>query len=312
MIETVSEFLEKYSIKNQKVLVGFSAGPDSCALGFILSELKKKFNLEVVLCYFNHGWRKEALEEESFTKDFAKKYDFEFSIGKMPKNVPMTEEMARVERYKFFEKTLKEHNSSCVLLAHNKNDNVETIVYRLIKGTSIKGLRAIVPKRDFYYRPMLDIEKDEILKFLKQNNLSYMVDSSNEETKYKRNYIRKEILPLFKNINPNYVNSINLFSKTCSFAQKIIDDKISQIENDIISDDIIQKPKYIELDIAYRLEILNNFLGDKLKYRDFKTLKKLDDFILNNITSKTSLNSSEFLKVRKDKIYIGKRNGFEY
>ena len=306
MINSTSLFLEKYNIKNKKVSIGFSTGPDSCALALVLNELKDKFNLKLTLCYFNHGWRKEALNEEEFTKDFAKKIGADFVIDRA-QNLEKTEEAAREARYQFFEKL----NSDCIFLAHNKNDNVETIVYRIIKGTSIKGIRAIQEKRDIFYRPFLDIEKDEILKFLKEKKQKYMVDSSNDEIKYKRNYIRHKILPLFEKVNPNYLNSISNFSNMCTQAQKIIDDKINELEIDMIKDGIINKNKYKNLDISYRLEILNDYLGQKLKYRDYKTIKKLDDFIMNNVTSTTSLNSTEFLKVRKNKIYISTEKGYE-
>ena len=102
MIDIVLNFLEKYDIKNQKIGLAFSAGPDSCALAYILNELKEKLNLQIVLCYFNHKWRKEAVLEEEFTKNLAKKFNFEYTIGKMPDNITKTEELAREERYKFF------------------------------------------------------------------------------------------------------------------------------------------------------------------------------------------------------------------
>ena len=311
MIDIVLNFLEKYDIKNQKIGLAFSAGPDSCALAYILNELKEKLNLQIVLCYFNHKWRKEAVLEEEFTKNLAQKFNFEYTIGKMPDNITKTEEFAREERYKFFEKVLKSFNMNYMLLGHNKDDNAETIIYRLIKGTSIKGLCAIKEKRGCYLRPLLEISKEEILNFLKENSQKYMIDISNNDTKYMRNFIRKEILPLFSKINPNYLNSIHNFSKTCLQAQFMIDEMMSKVYQDLILDDVIQKNKYIKLDISYRLEFLNSFLGHKLKYRDYKTLKKLDDFILNNITSMTSLNSKEFLKVRKDKIYIVETNVYD-
>ena len=304
MIEIVENFLEKYSIKDKDVLVGFSAGPDSCALALILSELKEKFNLNIHLAYFNHGWRWEAKKEEDFTKKFALKHNFNCIIGHAPKNALKTEEEARNLRYSFFEDIARELNIDTVFLAHNKDDNVETILYRVIKGTSIKGLRSIQEKRGIYYRPLLNIEKSDILMFLKLKKQKYRVDSSNADIKYKRNFIRKKIIPLVKIVNPNYINAISNLSKLSADAQKIVDDKISEIEKSIISDDIIKKPLFVELDENYRLEILNNYLGDKLKYRDYKTLKKLDDFILSNITSTTSLNKDEFLKVKKDKIFI--------
>ena len=80
MIKEVEDFLKEYNIKNKTVILGFSSGPDSCTLALVLNKLKEKYNLNIVLAYFNHNWRKEAKEEEKFTKDFAKKFNFSFYI----------------------------------------------------------------------------------------------------------------------------------------------------------------------------------------------------------------------------------------
>jgi len=309
MIKTVEDFLKLYDIRNQNVVIGFSSGPDSCALALIVNELKEKFNLNIILAYFNHGWRvEEAKKEEEFTKNFAKKLNCEFFIDKAPKNLKKTEEFARLKRYEFFEKTAKKYNSKVVFLAHNKNDNIETLVYRLIKGTSTIGLMSIPSKRDIYYRPLLSTSKEEILNFLDKNNQNYMLDSSNSDEKYKRNLIRNKILPKFAEINPNYFDSIENLIKNSIATRKIVDNYIKEIENKIISDGKINHQSYTALDIEIRLEILNNFLYDKLKYRNRANLIKLDSFILNNENSKTSLNKDEFLVVKNNKIYLRKAN----
>lgn len=304
MINTVEKFINKYKIKNKSVVLGFSSGPDSCALALLLNSLKDKYNLKIILAYFNHNWRKEAQEEEFFTKEFAKNLGVDFYIEKAPNNILKSEEIARNLRYDFFSKCAEIYKTDVVFLAHNKNDNIETLIYRIIKGTSTKGLTSIPEKRDIYYRPLLEIEKKDILIFLKENNQNYRLDSSNNDIKYKRNLIRHKILPLFEKINPNYINNINNLIKNSINTKKIIDDKISEIEKKIIKDNIIFKNEYILLSTELRLEILNNYLGDCLKYRDFKNLVKYDNFILNNNDCKTSLNSCLFLKVKKDKIYI--------
>ena len=306
MKNIVSDFLKKYEIKDATIVVGFSTGPDSCALACLLNELKQEFNLKIVLAYFNHGWRKEAQDEEKFCAIFAKEKNIYYEIGKINPNTPKTEENARIERYEFFNQISKKYNSSYVFLAHNKNDNVETLIYRIIKGTSIKGLTSIPEKRDIFYRPLLLVEKSEILSYLEKIKQKYMIDSSNDDTKYKRNLIRKEILPLFNKINPKYVNSINNLILGAIEQRKIIEKEIKRIEEEIFVGDKIDYYKYIELDFEIRLEILNNFIGKYLKYRDRKNLIKYDDFILNNLHSKTSLNKELFLRTRWKKIFIEK------
>ena len=272
MLEIVKNFLIENNINNTTVQVGFSGGPDSVCLSLILAELKEEFNLDIVLAYFNHGWRKEAKEEELFTIDFAKKY-----------------------------------NSRIVFLAHNKNDNIETLIYRIIKGTSIAGLCSIPKIRDIYYRPLLDVTKQEILDFLEKKKQDYKIDSSNLNQKYKRNLIRNKILPTFEEINPKYIDSINNLILNSIQAQKIIKCQTEKIKSEIFKDDKIFYEKYTKLDIELRLEILNDFIGGYLKYRNRKNLLMYDDFIMNNKHSKTSLNGDYYLRTRWKMIFIEKR-----
>ena len=307
MLEIVKNFLIENNINNTTVQVGFSGGPDSVCLSLVLAELKEEFNLGIVLAYFNHGWRKEAKEEELFTIDFAKKYNLLYEIGIAPSDIKKTEEIARDYRYKFFEETAKKYNSKVVFLAHNKNDNIETLIYRIIKGTSIAGLCSIPKIRDIYYRPLLDVTKQEILEFLDEKKQDYRIDSSNLNQKYKRNLIRNKILPTFEEINPKYVDSINNLILNSIQAQKIIKCQIEKIKSEIFKDDKIFYEKYTKLDIELRLEILNDFIGGYLKYRNRKNLLMYDDFIMNNKHSKTSLNGDYYLRTRWKMIFIEKR-----
>ena len=304
MLSTVYDFLEKYNIKDKSVIIAFSAGPDSCALARLLLELKNKCNIDITLAYFNHMWREEAYIEEKFCADFANKFNINYVIGRAPEATAISEETAREYRYKFLSDTAIKNNCDVVFLAHNKNDNIETLVYRIIKGTSVKGMCSIPENRDIFYRPLLKIEKNLILDYLESINQKYLTDSSNLDTKYKRNFIRQKIIPLFEQINPNYMNSIDNLITTSGFAVSIILDVINNIMDNIIKDKAIDRDKYLSYGREYRYEILNSYLGNKLKIRDFKTIKKLDDFIVENPHSRTSLNKNEFLRTRKNKIFI--------
>lgn len=313
MFETFENFLKKYKIQNKKVIVGFSGGPDSCAMTFILSKLAKKYNLEIIIAYFNHNWRiEESHEEEIFALEFSKKINAQFYTSKAPLDYPKTEEAARELRYNFFENCMKKYNSEIVFLGHNKNDNIETLIYRVIKGTGIKGLCSIPQQRENYYRPMLTISKEDILNFLEKNNIEYKFDSSNNDVKYKRNLIRKEILPIFEKINPNYLNNIENLIQNAISSREIIDSEIEKVKNKlIVSNEIVNREDFIQETKSVRYEILNDFLGDKLKYRNYKNIKKFDDFILNNKNSQISVNRELFLKIKKNKIYFIEHNNYE-
>ena len=304
MIETLKTFFEKYNIKNKSVVIGFSSGPDSCALAHLTSKLKKDFNLELILAYFNHNWRQEAKEEELFTIEFANKINAKYYIEQAPKNSKKNEETARELRYNFFENCAKKYNTDIVLLGHNKNDNVETLIYRIIKGTSIKGLNSIPENRDIYYRPLLKIEKKDILEYLEKNNIAFKIDSSNEDIKYKRNLIRKIIMPQMALINNNYLNSIENLIQNSINTKLILDEAILSTENKIIINQKIKLNDFINLKKPLRLEILNNYLKDYLKYRTSKNIKRFDEFILNNNKNKISINKNCFLIKKNNEIFI--------
>ena len=252
MLKVVENFLAKYNIKDKKVIVGFSSGPDSVAMAFLLSKLSIIFNLKIILAYFNHNWRpKEALIELEFAKEFAKKIGADFYSEAAPLDALKTEENARELRYSFFENCMTKHKTDIVFLAHNKNDNVETLVYRLIKGTGIHGLCSIPEIRDNYYRPLLKITKEEILNYLKENNLEYKIDSSNDDVKHKRNLIRKEILPLFEKINPSYINNIENLIKNAFSTCEILDDVLKCDSQNILSNNCIDRNAYLNFSRKY-------------------------------------------------------------
>lgn len=312
MLKEIENFLIDYKIQNKKVVVGFSAGPDSTAMAFALYKLSEKYNLKLILAYFNHNWRPiEAKDECDFAYEFAKKINADFYSKTAPENMPKTEEYARELRYAFFDECMEKFNTDVVFLAHNKNDNVETLIYRLIKGTGISGLCSIPAKRGNFYRPMLKIEKKEILKYLKDNNLEYKIDSSNEDVKYKRNFIRKEILPLFEKINPSYMNNIENLINNSIASRQIIDSELEKFKNKIICDNSFNRELYLAEILPLRYEFLNDFIGDNLKCRNFKNIKKIDDFIIANKTSQISINRNLFLKIKKNKIFYVQHNNYE-
>lgn len=312
MLKEVENFLEKYNINNKKVIVGFSAGPDSTALAFLLSKLANKYNLEIILAYFNHNWRpQEALLEERFSQEFAKKINAKFYTKTAPINSVKTEDVARELRYSFFKETIEKYQTDIVFLAHNKNDNVETAIYRIIKGTGITGLCSIPEVRDTYYRPLLKITKEDILKFLDENKLAYKIDSSNEDIKHKRNLIRKEILPFFEKINPSYLNNIENLINNAIASRKIIDNELQNFKKEIILDCGFNRELYLSKEKPLRYEFLNDFIGNNLKCRNFKNIKKIDDFILNNTSSQISINRNLFLKIKKNKIFYVKHNNYD-
>ena len=182
----VETFLEKYNLSNCHILVAFSGGYDSMCLLDILKRISTKYNFKLTAIHLNHGWRgQESDLEEQKCKEFC--YDIGFYSEKLADNIPHTETAARDARYEFFYNCAKKFNSNIIFTAHNANDNAETIYYRIMRGTGLTGLEGIPENRDIFYRPILTVYRNEIEQYCKKNNLIPNNDSSNKDSKYKRN-----------------------------------------------------------------------------------------------------------------------------
>lgn len=201
--------------------VGLSGGADSVCLAHILSKNKEQLGIKVLKgIHIHHGIRgDEADRDLEFSRDFCEKNGLEFVSyyvdipAEAQKTGESIEECARRIRYACFEK------SGCnkIATAHNLNDNIETFVFNLTRGASLSGLCGIPYTRDIYIRPLLDCTREEIEKYLLDNDLSYVTDSTNLSDDYTRNKIRHNILPLFFELNPSFdksfvkcIDSLNL------------------------------------------------------------------------------------------------------
>lgn len=302
MINLVKNFIKENNLENKTILLGLSGGVDSAVLLHILSKIK---NIKVVAIHLNHNWRgADSKKDEELARKIAKDKNIEFYSETLPKNVKKTETIARELRYKFFEDCAKKFKADAVFLAHNKNDNIETLIYRLIKGTGPSGLNSIPKKRDLFLRPLIEVERKEIEKYANENGLIFAVDKSNFDTKYKRNLIREKILPLMKEINPETINSISNLINLNIMNQKIVDDVILKIQKQIIKNEKINREKFLNQTKEIQYEIINRYLKGILKTRDFKTIDKLVKFIQNNPQNKISIGKNLFLKIYNNEIYI--------
>ena len=194
---------------NEKTLVGFSGGADSTALIYALHSYLGKDR--IVALHVNHMLRgAESERDEDFCRDFCTKHDIPFvckrvDIAKISEGVAI-EETARRVRYELLEQTAREYGCETISLAHNAGDNLETMIFHLCRGTGLSGLAGIPPTRalgDFrIVRPILDCTREEILSYLAEHEQDYVTDSTNTDTHYTRNFIRHEILPKLRKINP--------------------------------------------------------------------------------------------------------------
>lgn len=203
-----------------KVLVALSGGPDSVCLLNILYNLKAELNIEVGAAHLNHLLRdKDAFEDEEYVKTLCKSLDIpcfvkRVDINKYSKDKKMSSEMAgREARYNFFDDIVKDEGYTKIATAHNANDQAETILFRLMRGSGIEGLCGIKVRRDKIIRPILCLSRKEVEEYIEKNNLKPRIDKTNFEKIYNRNKIRLDMIPYIKeNFNEDIIQTLNRMS----------------------------------------------------------------------------------------------------
>jgi len=214
-------FIQKEQLFNSKskLLVAVSGGVDSMVLLDILHQLK----YPIVVAHCNFKLRNEASDnDELFVKETAEKlnlplFNTDFDTASYAKTHGISTQMAaRDLRYTWFEKIRKEQGCELIVTAHHQDDNLETILLNLIKGTALKGLSGISPKNGKIVRPLLPFTKNEILKYAETHKLKWREDTSNASNKYERNKIRLEVIPTLKEMNPKLLENL---SKNTSYLR---------------------------------------------------------------------------------------------
>ncbi len=227
--------------KGQRVVIGLSGGPDSMSLLHILLALAPQWNLTLALAHLDHRIRSDSQEDVRFLERVAKETHLPLHVKTV--DVPRLadqrrtgiEETARDARYRFFSEVAQDANAQAVALAHNADDQVETILMRLLRGTGMRGLQGIPIKRPLLpgvhvVRPLLETTREEIVYFLKERNLTFILDQSNEDTSYTRNKVRMQLLPLLeKDYNPNIRQVVRHTAALLSEDEAFLSDVCAQI-----------------------------------------------------------------------------------
>lgn len=285
---TIKSFLNKYELddKSQIYLVAFSGGFDSMCLLDALKKVASKN--KIVAIHLNHKWRGEESDiEEQNCREFCERLGISFYSENLPESVPKTETAARDERYRFFEKCSKLFDSQIVFTAHNKNDNAETLIYRICMGTGVSGLQGIAQNRGIYYRPLLNISRASIEEYCKKNSLLPNSDSSNSNIKYKRNYIRAKILPELLSINPNVIDKINSLSDIAKEENQLLDEYMEIVLSKITNENKIKTNKFFTLSVGMQKRIIYKIFQDyELDYDQSRIVYVLN-FLGENSTSKS-------------------------
>lgn len=252
--------------ENDIVVIGNSGGPDSMALTYIMLELRKKIGFKIICAHVNHNVRIESKEEEKFLEGYCEKNNILYErmiIEKYGDDNFHNE--ARTIRYNFFEKIVKKYSANFLMTAHHADDLMETILMRIVRGSSFKGYGGfkLVVEKDSYklVRPLVFATKDEIKAFNEKKEVPYVIDKSNFKDKYTRNRYRKNVLPFLKSEDSKVHDKFLKFSDMIFQYDEYINNQTSKIIDEIYKEHKLNIEKYKKLDnliqkrvIAFMLE----------------------------------------------------------
>jgi tRNA(Ile)-lysidine synthase len=218
--------IKKYQMLSpgDRVLIALSGGPDSVCLFYALIQLSEQFSLDIAAAHVNHELRgNESDADEAFVQKLCNKekiplFTYSANIKTLSKLSGLSlEETGRNERYRCFYEAAAAFNAQRIALGHNLNDNAETLIMRLCRGSGLLGLCGIPPKRGQIIRPLIETARADIEKYLEQQKLPYCVDTSNHSSIFTRNKIRNEIIPIFNKIlNTDICEKLSLTSRLCA------------------------------------------------------------------------------------------------
>lgn len=255
------------------IVVGVSGGPDSMALLHLMSSIKKVIDIEVVCAHVNHNVRKESSSEKVFVEKFCLNHGIIFESMKIEDyGDDNFHNEARSKRYNYFGNIVKKYGAKYLLTAHHGDDLIETILMRIVRGSTLRGYSGfskIVKFEDYtILRPLINVTKDEIFEYNKNNNIAFVQDASNQKDVYTRNRFRKYIVPEFKKEDPNVHNKFYKFSTTLleynDYIDKQVEKKITNIyvQNTLKIDEFLKEEKVIQMKIIYY--ILEHIYQDDL------------------------------------------------
>ena len=306
--------------KDEAVVVAVSGGPDSMALLHIMSKIKDDLNIKVICAHVNHNVRIESDDEKIFVENFCKQNGIMFEYMKiMNYGDDNFHNEARTKRYDYFYSILKKYNSKYLMTAHHGDDLMETILMRIVRGSTLKGYSGFskIVKLDDYtiIRPLIEVTKKDILEYNEKNNIAFVLDKSNEKDVYTRNRFRKYILPVLKKEDINVHKKFYKFSKTLIEYNNYIEKQVASKINDIYINNELDIRKFmleehvIGMKIIYY--ILEHIYQDDLMLITDNHAEMIYNMILNkkpniniylpnNIVAKKTYNKVSFVDNNND------------
>lgn len=302
--------------KNDRIVVGFSGGPDSVFLTEMLLKLREEIDFEIILVHINHLLRDEASDgDEDFSLEYGRKkglkiFSRKIDITTLGKKEGLTlEEAGRKARYDLFNEIYIQEKANKIALAHNKDDQLETFMFRLVRGAGLEGLEGIVSKRDKYIRPISEIYKKDIVNYLNMNNIQYRIDKTNFENEFTRNSIRLDLIPFIeKRYNPKFKERLYDLIEEIREVNRVLDIKLE----DYLVNGKLSIKKLQELDRFLLKKILIQYLYSYDIEVSRKKISGIEEILNKGGSKEISLNKNyvlrkdyEFLNIVKVEERIG-------
>ena len=292
MDEAYSFLTNNIGIKSgDSVIVACSGGPDSMALLSLMLNIRKSIDIKIVVAHINHNVRVESESEKDFVYNFCLDNNLIFEYMKINDYDGYNfENEARDKRYDFFEKLVIKYSCKYVLTAHHGDDLMETILMRMVRGSSLKGYSGFsrVSERNGYsiIRPLINMTKSEILDYDDCNGISYAIDKTNFLDVHTRNRYRKYILPDLKKEDINVHNKFYKFSNLLIECDKFIEKYVDSIIDSVLVNGVILIDSFLKLDrlIQYRIiyRLLYSFYSDNIVFINDKHVSMIYDLIFSS------------------------------
>lgn len=329
MLKTFLRYIEDNNlvVNGEKIIVAVSGGIDSMTMADLFHEAH--FDIAIAHCNFSLRGV-ESDKDEELVKKYAEAnnipfFTTSFKTKSYAHSKHLSVQMAARElRYDWFEKIRSENNYDKIAVAHNLNDNAETLLINLVRGTGLAGMSGIRPLNNNIIRPLLFASREEIEKYSKENNIAYHEDSSNSDTGYTRNKIRHLVIPVFREINPSVLQTLNETAERFTGLNEIVNSHVSEIRASLIDEKEnyllynipalkkLKKNRTLIFELFRIYGVTNSILPDLLKIIDGKTggqvltethriIKNRKDLIVsgllqNNDQVITITNEEEFIK----------------